>query len=161
VLSANQHRRQLSKSQRAAVAAKMIPELSEDLQQERAQKIRETLKSMWEGGILLQSAGSPPQESEEPLARDTAANLMGVSGQYAQRALEVLRADPSLFERIWSGELTVTAALRELRGETDTALVQQVKSFRTRLNALLRRVDQHPDLLAELGSVLERYEGED
>jgi len=54
----------------------------------------------------------------------------------------------------------VSAALRELRGEADTALVQQVKSFRTRLKALLRRVDQHPDLLAELGSVLERYEAD-
>jgi len=81
-----------------------------------------------------------------------------VSGFYAQQALEVLRADPCLFEQIWSGKLTVTAGLRELHGETDAPLVRQVKSFRTRLSALLRNVDEHPGLLAELNGVLDRYQ---
>jgi len=137
----------------------MIPALSEELQQERARKISEARRRSG-AEILKQISGSGGEEQEGPMARDIAAGLMGVSGFYAQQALEVLRADPSLFEQIWSGRLTVTAALRELHGETDAPLVQQVKSFRTRLNALLRDVGEHPDLLAGLSSVLERHEAD-
>jgi len=135
----------------------MIPEWSEERQQERARKISEARRRSG-AEILKQISGSPEEEQEGPLARDIAAGLMGVSGFYAQRALEVLRADPSLFEQIWSGKLTVTAALRELHGETDAPLVQQVKSFRTRLNAFLRQPDGHADLLAALTRVLDEYE---
>lgn len=51
VLPANQHRRELTKSQRAAVAATPVPMVSEQVAEEGGEKVRQTWQTKREGGL--------------------------------------------------------------------------------------------------------------
>ena len=53
VISANQHRRDLSKSQRAAVAMDLTPLMSDSINQKRIERLRETLAAKRAGECLL------------------------------------------------------------------------------------------------------------
>ena len=77
VLSVNQHRRELSKSQRAAVAVQLLPFISADVQAKRSARITATQRRKRTGEIMSRVAGSPPGASSEPaLTRSVAADRM-------------------------------------------------------------------------------------
>jgi N6-adenosine-specific RNA methylase IME4 len=98
------NRRQLTASQRAAIAV----ELAEYLQQRDQARLRQraNLKQHTEVATL------PPRQGR---TRELAAQTAGVSARTVQDALAIRDADPALFERVKAGELPVNRALRELR----------------------------------------------
>lgn len=106
VVSWNLHRRQLSTSQRAAIAVELKPMFEA--------QARERMKQA-EGrprGEKSAPANLPEQKSGE--ARDQAAAAMGVSGRSVAYAEQVKRTDPEKFEQIKSGQKTVHAASQEV-----------------------------------------------
>ncbi len=106
VWSLNGARRHLSKSQLAAIATEMLPQLREEASKRKAQA---TGAPRGEKSVLPVSAG------ETGNARDIAAKMVGVGHSIVQRAAEVKKTDPALFERIKTGEVTVESAHRNLR----------------------------------------------
>ena len=80
---------------------------------------------------------------------------MGVSGLYVQWALRVKREDPELFLKIWNGQITVKAAIRELDGVTETKSARGIKMLRRRLNSAFRDLEVVPDLLARVNRILD------
>jgi len=100
VLSSNQHRRDMTPYQRAAVAVDFMSQISEGVNQKRIEKLRETLarKAEMECSVILPNT---PGESEPLIdARKIAARLMGVSGKYVSHAGRIKRASPELFEEV-------------------------------------------------------------
>ena len=67
VLSVNQNRRDLTKSQRAAVAATLIPYLSEETNRARIDKLREVQRNRPEGGETLADLPKSIPEDSEPV----------------------------------------------------------------------------------------------
>lgn len=103
VLSKNLHRRHLSASQRAMVAAEAKP-LYE----------AEAKARMAEGGRKKGRENLPPLEMGK--ARDHAAKHANVSPRTVESASAVLReGSPELVEKVKKGEITVHKALQEVR----------------------------------------------
>jgi hypothetical protein len=113
--------RHLTTSQRAAIAADVVPML-------RAEAAKRKLEGQKRGGETagsgrpknsLVTESAPSYSANESVdvkgkTRDIAAKATGVSGGMVQRALAVKRADPGEFERVKRGEVTVDAAHRKV-----------------------------------------------
>ena len=93
-------------------------------------------------------------------ARLTVARMMKVSDRHVGYALRLQREAPELFRQVWSGQMAMLAALRELTGEAVPELTQAVKAYRRRLNTALRNRQHAPTLLARLNTVLDEFERE-
>jgi len=104
VVSLNLHRRHLTASQRGAVARKALPMWEEEAR-ERQRGGR--------GGVLLPEKF--PEASDTGDARDKAAAVFGVNGRYVSDAKMVDENDPELFEKVLSGEVTLTQAKRKVK----------------------------------------------
>jgi len=126
VLSVNQHRRELSKSQRAAVAVQLLPFISADVQAKRSARITATQRRKRTGEIMSRVAGSPPGASSEPaLTRSVAADRMERLAR--TRRLSVHRRErrerresfPNHegheAHRVWGNRSLRTSSLRSLR----------------------------------------------
>ena len=92
VLSKNLHRRHLTTSQRAAVAAETVPLLAEEAKKRQGGKGRF-------GSVSIDTEPLPAK------SRAIAAKAVQVGEASVQRALDVKRADPKLFEQIKKGEV--------------------------------------------------------
>lgn len=96
VISKNLHRRHLTTSQRAAIAAEVIPLI----QAERAAQPRRT-----------DGTFSPlPTIAVSGRSSHIAAQAVGVNERTVERAKAIKDSDPEAFERVKRGELTVNAA---------------------------------------------------
>ena len=160
VLSANQYRRELTKSQRAAVAATLVPMISEQVAQERLEKVRRTWEAKREGGWREKVPSNLQADDVPTRARAVAADLMGVNDRYVADAMRLQREDPALFEKVRMGRVTLPAAMRQLAGSVTGAQARHVTTVRTRLNKFFRRVDEFPTLLDRLTQVMDELEGE-
>lgn len=98
VISKNLHRRQLSKSQAAAVAVEALPML------EAEAKKRQGTRTDFQQIIA---------ESEAGQARDAAAHMMGVNRQYVSDAKKLRDEAPETYERVKAGKLNIQQAKRE------------------------------------------------
>lgn len=103
VISANAHRRNLSKSQRACAALKAMPELS-----------AAALKRMTGGGTQKIEWGRE--------AAEEAARIFGTNRQYIYDAQMILDADPALFAEVFAGELPISAAKTKLKQADNEAI---------------------------------------
>lgn len=101
VLSKNLHRRHLTPSQRGAIGAETIPLLEEEARKRQAEAGRANLRH--ESRPIGHNSGAGA-------SRRLAAELVQVGEGTVQRADEVRRKDPVLFEKIKSGEMTANAA---------------------------------------------------
>jgi len=157
VLSVNQYQRELDKSQRAAVAARLLPRLTDPVNQERIAKI-----SAYRRGVQIETRelfpGSENTPEPEVRARVIAAQRMGVNDRYVADAARLQHEAPELFAEVWAGKRTITDAMRQLTGQTDDATTAVVRTTRTRLNRFLRRLDEHPDFLDRLNHFMDEYE---
>lgn len=101
-LSKNMHRRHLSTSQKAAVAAKTVPLLAEEA------KLRQI-------SALKRGSESPltPIGVNGARADELAARSVGVGHRTVTRAVSVMKESPEEFERVLRGEITVNAAANE------------------------------------------------
>ena len=157
VLSSNQHRRDLTSSQRAAVAVDILPQISEDVNQKRIEKIREARLSAAENQTMENSPESGTTEDSPITARALAGDMMGVNDSYVGLAKRIKDASPELFERVRAGDLSLSAALDELNGTPDDPHVIRIKSVRQKLNKLLKNAELAPALLDRLEAVLAEF----
>ena len=160
VLSANQHRRELTKSQRAVVAMGLLPMVSEEVAQERLEKIRKTWEAKRDAGWWELMPTNLDEADGPTRARAVAADMMGVSDRYVQYAVRVQREDAALLERVRSGQLTLTAAIRQLDGDVADEEARYLASVRRRLNRYYQRLDEFPTLLDRLTQLMDEIRGE-
>ncbi|MBT3381167.1 MAG: ParB N-terminal domain-containing protein [Lentisphaerae bacterium] len=110
VLAKNVQRRQLSGSQRAIVALRFLDQISDEVAQQRVQKIRDTVAAKKEMGELLPSS---PKKSLK--ATDIAGLVVGVSGRYVADAKLVQEKAPELVDQVFSGELPLSRTVKGLK----------------------------------------------
>ena len=160
VLDANVCRRDLSAAQLACVAATVIPRISEETAANRLRKYRETVARR-QGEDCLSNLTTNPEDGDELVSsRLIVARMMAVSDTYVGYALRLQREAPDLFQRVWSGQMSMPAALRELSDETVPELTQALRAYRRRLKTALQDRQHAPVLLARLNAVLDEFERE-
>ena len=100
VLSLNQHRRHLTPSQLAGIAAAAMPHFQAEAKKRQVRKPRSV------------PAIVPEQKFD---ARAAAAAAVGVSPRYVSDACRLKEQDPEMFEKVKAGEITLPKAIQELR----------------------------------------------
>lgn len=110
VLSMNLHRRHLTASQKAAIAAEALPIFESEAKKRQATST---------GGSKPQLTAQMP-EAAKGEAREQAAKAFGVSPRYISEAKAIKEDLPDVFERLKSGKKTLTAARREVQREKAT-----------------------------------------
>ena len=107
-------RRQLSASQRAALALKLLP--YEELREQAQKRQRANLRQYTEVATLPARGGR---------TRDALATLAGTKPRTAQDVMTVAEHDLALFERVLQGEVAAHRAARSVRrARRDAALAQ-------------------------------------
>jgi len=109
VLAANLHRRPLTPSQKAAIAAELLPRFEEEAKQRQA-------AGQKAGGKARHGQhGATTGTKQEPAkARDVAAKAVGVSHSLVSRAKRIKEKAPEVHERIKTGEVTLSQAERKV-----------------------------------------------
>ena len=158
VTNANRFQRDLEKSQRATIAVRLIPYISPETEQKRLERLKATWERKREEGSLEASLSASRQSKEpEVRTRAIAAQIMGVSEAYVRDALRVQRESPELFEKIWSGHITINAALHQLDGVTDADEVRQIRALRREQNAILRDPDRRSNFVKLWNQLLAQF----
>lgn len=106
VVSLNLARRHLTSSQKAAVAVDMLPHVEAEAEAERRVKISQSRR-----GETTQKVGESQKHDTETAER--VAQLVGTNRQYVSDAKRLHSEAPALFEKVKSGELSITQAKRE------------------------------------------------
>jgi hypothetical protein len=123
VISKNLHRRHLTTSQRAAIAAEIMPMLRAEAKERQAEGGRHGGAIAGQGRpksdrVLMESPEAYSPSESKGNTRDIAGKAVGVAGCTVQRAATVKDADPEEFERVKRGEITVEAAYRKVTQST-------------------------------------------
>ncbi len=105
VLSINLKRRQLTPSQRAAIAISALP-----LLQEEAKERQRLLNGKTQLPVKL-------PEAEKGEAREKAAAALSVSPSYVQAAKKIQAEAPEKFESLLNGQKTISEIKREIQAE--------------------------------------------
>lgn len=157
VLSSNQHRRDLTPHQRAAVAVDFMSQISEDINQKRIEKLRQTLANKAEGECLENSPNTQDEPETPVNARLIAASIMGVNDNYVGLAKRIKEASPELFEEVWAGRVTIPEALRQLDGSTDDPRTTRVKTIFRELRKIARNTEKSPAFLDRLEALVAEF----
>ena len=156
---ANQHRRDLTASQRAAVAVELIPRITEDVNRKRIEKLEQTLARKTDSECMENSPDTQ-EPTESPIrSRAIAGDIMGVNDNYVGLAKRLKEASPELFEQLRAGDVTLSGAIKRLAGVTDGAHATRIKAVRRRLNRILRDVEQSPAFLDRLEALVADFTG--
>lgn len=115
VLSLNVKRRQLSKSQRAAIAALMLPELEAEAHRRMSTAGERGARSRWNGDGGVQNCTTPSDHRNGRSAEFAAKAVGDVSPRTVHDAKVVLQHAPDLHKRVMEGEMSVEAATQEVR----------------------------------------------
>jgi len=139
VIGKNLKRRHLTTGQRAMVAEAAEVMIADDIAKaETARKLAESrarLDTKSEPTVAnLPQSPTPAVTDPAPKSRDLAGKALGVSGRTVSTAKKIKKADPALANRVASGELTLNAAEKQLKGP------ESVVSQSTRLMGQLRRM---------------------
>lgn len=119
VLSKNLHRRHLTASQRAAVAAEMEPLIAAENARAKAArrasrsataKVEAVAKGAAETAAALFSDAPRPSRGATGRARDAAAQAMGVSAGYVNDAKDLRKVAPEVYEDVKAGRMTLPSA---------------------------------------------------
>lgn len=114
VVSKNLHRRHLTVSQRAAIAAE-VAEMLRPEAKARQEAVR--WKPGEKGGRATSKTRSSCSKGLTGEISKIAAAHLGVGASSVQTAINVRKADPVVFEKIKTGELTVPEAQRVIAGQ--------------------------------------------
>lgn len=104
--SVNGVRRNLSKSQRAAIAAEMLPQLEAEARRRQATST---------GGSHPQLAPISAEAGLSDESAVTAGKQVGVGKSMVRIAKQVKHADPALFEQVKNGEVLLADARRKVK----------------------------------------------
>lgn len=123
VLSANLHRRHLTSSQRAAVAADALPLIEAEAKKRKATGKSPDGAAGGRGKTLPKELGKVYHGSE---ATAKAAKLTGTNRQYVADAKKIKAEAPATFEKIKAGKTTIPKAKREITREPgdDTEIIE-------------------------------------
>lgn len=102
VWAVNGKRRHMTKSQLSVVAANMLPLLEAEAKERQLS----TLKHNTDKEKI--------PERDKGQARDKAAAIVGVNPRYVSDAKKIKEEAPEIFERVASGEVTISAAKKEM-----------------------------------------------
>jgi ParB-like chromosome segregation protein Spo0J len=116
----NVHRRQLSASQRAAIAVDILPKLEAEARQRQLSKLKQNAKTV---------AEKIPERTGN--ARDFAAQLLNVNPHYVSDAKRVKEVRPDLYEVMKAGGLHMKQALHEVHEEERAAGIRPAKPKKT------------------------------
>jgi ParB-like chromosome segregation protein Spo0J len=119
VLSMNLHRRHLTPSQRADIAAKALPAFRQEMKKRQS-----------EGGKLR--AKMPQVETTR--AREKVAEFVGVSPRYVQDAKKIQKKRPDLSREIMAGRMTIPEAKREMEKTEVEKVEKWEKKTRKEIN---------------------------
>lgn len=161
VLTANQYHRDMSKPQRAAVAATLLPHITEAVRQNRAEKVRLAWERKRERGCLSKMTTNLDASERPVSARAIAAQMMQVSDGYVANALRIQQEAPELFEQLHAGKITLQDALRKLDGTVSDAQTRQIKTARRRLNRVLSNLETHPGFLDRFEAFLDEFDDDE
>ena len=135
VVSKNIHRRHLTATQRAAIAAEFMPHFQEEAKKRklagrgadgsggRGKKKVGNHREKIPGGLPAES--NQDNASELGRARDKAAKAMDVNPRYVSEAKTIKERAPKEFERIKSGKATISAVARQLKKDKPEQLPKQ------------------------------------
>ena len=112
VLSLNLHRRHLTDAQKAVLALDILPHM-EDRAKER------------QLATLKQNAVPERIPERDGDARDQAAKMVGTNPRYVSDAKRIAKEAPELVEKMRSGQLTVPAAMRQLKDNHNKSELQK------------------------------------
>ena len=133
VLSLNAHRRHLTASQKAMVAAEAMPLLEAEARERKsaaasASNARRAAEPKPGVGTIAHSGNEP--EAEPLRARDDAVRAVGggVSGRYVQEAKSLKEEHPQLAEEVKAGVKTLPEAKREINKRKIKAQAAEVKA---------------------------------
>lgn len=157
VLSSNQHRRNLTPSQRAVVANETQPLIAEDVNSKRIEKIRQARLRASSGETLSILTGSGTETFSVVTSRAIAADMMGVSTGYVGHTKRIKEADPELYEDVRAGRITIPEALRKLDGITDDPETVRDKRARGGVTKLLRDPSKRAEFLDRLEALLAEF----
>ena len=155
VTNANRFQRDLSKSQHGAIATELMPYISPEMEERRLEKAKATWARKREADGLQVFSPNLEKADGTTLTREIAGAIMGVSGTYVQWALRVKREDPELFLKIWNGQVTINAAIRQLDGITETDCARRIRTLRRELNSFFR--DPDPGFLESLERLVAQF----
>ena len=158
VLQANQYHHDYTISQRAAIAALLVPEIAEMVAQGRLEKVRAAWEAKLDGGCCTNLGSNLPVEDSETRSTAIAGAMLRVSSGYVSQALRLQREAPELFEQLHAGTITMRAALKELSGEVDEAYEQEARAARSDFNRALRNPDRYPDFLQRFREFMAQFQ---
>ena len=156
----SQHHRKMGKTQRATVAAILMPHISPDVWQRRAEKISQIRRGTTPDEVRALIPESEDGANPEVRERIIAAQIMGVSDRYVGDALRLQSEDPELFEQARAGKITLTRALRKLKGEQESEVTKHLAAVRKRITRLAGGVADAASFLTDLDHFLDRFEPE-
>ena len=160
VLGTNLQRRDLSAAQRACVAAFALPRISEETAASRLRKYRETIARRRGEDCVTSLSPNLEERGTAERARTVAARMTNASEGYVGYALRLQREAPELFRQVWLGQTSMTAAMRELTGQSEPDFTRAVTACRRRLSTGLRNRQHAPVLLGRLNALLDEFERE-
>jgi hypothetical protein len=121
VVSLNLHRRHLNQSQKAMIAAEMLPMLEKEAK-ERQRAAGERGDEGGRGKKKETLEANSPQGFREPRprapqSRDIAAKLVGVGARSVQDAKQLKQRSPELAARVSAGQINLRPAVDQTRGK--------------------------------------------
>ncbi|HYG77028.1 MAG TPA: ParB N-terminal domain-containing protein [Planctomycetota bacterium] len=160
VLSANLHRRHLTASQKAAIAADALPffEAEAKQRQQEAAKVTNEIKA---GNTV----SAKVREADKGKAAAQAAKAAKVSTRYVETAKAVKAAAPELHEQVKAGKLTISAAKKQLEPKK-VSEEPEVGELVDGLHKKIHRISDHwpqelkPVLAAQLNVLSETVEAD-
>jgi len=135
VWALNGPRRNLTTSQKAAMAAIYLPLIKSELEKQVANLPPET-------------TASAPTKS-----RDLAGEKFGVSGRTVQSAIHVQEVAPQLFDKVKSGEMTVNAAEEKIAEKARAKKEKAAKAKREKEEKSKAHIEQYDAALKRIGEI--------
>ena len=148
-------------AQRARIAANVVPRISEETATSRLRKYRETIARRQDEHCLPNLTTNLEDGGELVSSRLIVARMMAVSDTYVGYALRLQREAPELFRQVWSGQMTMPAALRELTGGARPEFTQALRAseFREMVRHQVGRVRRSVSRRTEGVSVVSSEQG--
>ncbi len=139
ILAQNLRRRNLTASQRAAIATKLLPAIELEAEER-----------------MNAGTSNPSKKKCQGKSVDIAGKQFGVSGIYVDRANKIAKASEEIFQELLSGKLTLAQAAREVKAATapvqqpDQQTSQRYSLFEAIKEIILLVDDQLNDQLREI-----------